>query len=394
VFKLPDIETLRLCSVLATFAFGLVFAVIWHGRRSDNYLLYWSGSSFLYGAVLIGFRLAAGAPGPGVTVLFGLLGVTDVLLLCGIRHFDGLPPFRAWMTVPLLTSLLGHAAPAALSFLGWAPVPAAAAQAAESLGLSLTVGIVGVAMIRGRERNCSDGRIMAGAAILAYIPGYALAAAGQFGAYSHASLLAMLPMLMDQLLLGVLNLGLLAMPARRAQAQLREAALRDPLTRAWNRAGLEVQKQRLLRPGAAVVAIDVDHFKRINDSFGHAVGDEVLVTISREVGRCASSLGGELARIGGDEFLVILPATAEGAAFFAERMRASLPATVGSCPEWSVSVGAASVKRGEEDFLPAMARADARLYHAKAAGWDRVAARSGACRPGSLPHQSTTCHPR
>jgi hypothetical protein len=53
VIKLPDIGTLQLCSVLATFSFGLVFAAVWRTRRSDDYLLFWCTSSLLYGAILI-----------------------------------------------------------------------------------------------------------------------------------------------------------------------------------------------------------------------------------------------------------------------------------------------------------------------------------------------------
>jgi diguanylate cyclase (GGDEF)-like protein len=375
VSKLPDIETLQLCSLLATFSFGLVFAAVWRTRRRDDYLLFWAAASFLYGAVLIAFALLGSTSAVQAVGLLGLLGVTDVLLLCGLRRFDGLPPWRAWMAVPVLSAMLGQALPFALRDLGGMALDRDTMRIGGALGLTVTVGIVGIWMIRSRPRHCSpDSRWIAGAALLGYIPAYLLSVLGEAGAFPHANLLGLLPMLSDQLLLGVLNLGLLTLPAQRAQAQLREAARRDPLTGVWNRAGLEAEQGRLLSSGASVVAIDVDHFKAINDRHGHGVGDAVLISIAREVGRCAQAAGGELARIGGDEFVVLLPPAPGGAFAFAERVR-GLPETAEmGLPGWTLSLGVASVTSDEDSFAPALGRADASLYRAKRHGRGRVAA--------------------
>lgn len=375
MLTLPDFKTLQLCSLLATFSFGLVFVAVWRMRRRDDYLLYWAGSSFLYGVMLIVFAILGDTAPVNTVLLLGLLGLTDVLLLSGVRRFDGLSPWRPWMALPIVSAMLGLGLPLALRELGGVNVDPVAMRIGSSFGLAATMGMVGICLIRSRPRHAApDSRWIAGGALLGYIPAYLLSALGEAGMFPHANLLGLLPMLSDQLLLGVLNLGLLTLPAQRAQSLLREAARRDPLTGAWNRSGLEAQQGRLLSPGASVVAIDVDHFKAINDRHGHAIGDAVLVAIAHEVGCCARAVGGELARIGGDEFIVVLPASSGGAFAFAERVR-NIPSRAGmDLPGWTLSLGVASVTSDEDSFAAAMGRADASLYRAKEHGRDRVAA--------------------
>src|ERR1700742_3277361 len=114
---------------------------------------------------------------------------------------------------------------------------------------------------------------------------------------------------------------------RRLVNELTAEARIDPLTGLLNRRGLderiEAELARGRRDGGelAVVAVDVDHFKSINDQFGHDVGDRVLTWIAQTIGRQtrASDL---TARLGGDEFLIVLPATGvEAAREFADRLR-------------------------------------------------------------------------
>ncbi|HEX4904117.1 MAG TPA: sensor domain-containing diguanylate cyclase [Acidimicrobiales bacterium] len=155
-----------------------------------------------------------------------------------------------------------------------------------------------------------------------------------------------------------------------ANTQLRHLALTDELTGLANRRALLESLEHLgaaaRRSGQplAVVSIDVDRFKGINDRFGHAAGDEVLVRIA---GALRSVVRGQdvVGRIGGDEFLVLLPETdADGAAALAARMVqqcASLELPDGSCA--SVSVGVASGDgTGDADML---LQADWALYAAK-----------------------------
>jgi len=164
---------------------------------------------------------------------------------------------------------------------------------------------------------------------------------------------------------------------------LYEASVHDGLTRVYNRRYLtermdqELAYARRHGTALAVVMVDVDHFKRINDDLGHAGGDAVLVEVAA---RLAAAVRREdvVARYGGEEFAILLRGLElDGACRVAERVRASIaePAfTVGGGPlRITVSAGCASLacaSAATPDGL--LAAADARLYLAKRAGRNRV----------------------
>jgi diguanylate cyclase (GGDEF)-like protein len=369
MMKLPDIDTLQLCSLVNTSAFGLVFLLLWRGRRGDDHLLFWSASALLYGAVMIGFGLWGERGAVAATILFMLLASSNIISVMGVHRFQGRPVFAPWMALPPLAMGAAHLGPLLLVAQGWLTAESQIPRVADVLGLIAAMTITGTAMISGPLR----GQRIAGAAMLSYIPAFLLALVGDLGVLSGARSLGILPLLADQALLGILNLGLLVMPIDRAQEALRMAALRDPLTEVWNRAGLELEKLRLLAPGAAVVAIDVDHFKAVNDRYGHEAGDAVLRGIAREADRIAQAKDGALARIGGDEFILILPATCGEQRAVVDAFMSQCRAAGATQRGWSISVGFAQVERAETAFDPAIRRADKALYAAKAAGRDRVA---------------------
>ncbi|UAK25699.1 GGDEF domain-containing protein [Sphingomonas nostoxanthinifaciens] len=213
-----------------------------------------------------------------------------------------------------------------------------------------------------------------GLALLGYLPGYAIAVSLSLGFHPGQNYLALIPMLSDQLLLGILNLGLLSIPAERDRSRLEEAALRDPLTGAWNRTALVAQTPSLTRAGAVVVAIDIDHFKAINDRYGHATGDDVLLALTRRSFVLLEQQGGKLFRMGGDEFIAVLPQnTLSEARAFAIRLR-QWPDETGQLPPWTISVGLSQIEPRDRDFKTALKRADQSLYDAKELGRDRIAA--------------------
>jgi len=164
---------------------------------------------------------------------------------------------------------------------------------------------------------------------------------------------------------------------------LREQATHDPLTGAWNRAGiidiLEREFARLKREGGAVgvVMADLDHFKRINDTYGHMAGDTVLRECVRRM-TLAMRPYDQMGRYGGEEFLIVLPGCGESnAASVAERLRRCVADDPIDTSEGMISItlslGAASTLKARAPEAEALIRAaDAALYRAKEMGRNRV----------------------
>lgn len=159
--------------------------------------------------------------------------------------------------------------------------------------------------------------------------------------------------------------------------KLEELATTDPLTGLRNRRAFDAHMAQELaivqRRGTplSLLMLDVDHFKRVNDTIGHDGGDRVLQAIAGHLKACARTVD-VVARVGGEEFAVILPSTGEaGAHEVGERMRKAVED--GPWPEMpvTISVGTATLVEGE-DAERIYGRADAALYAAKQAGRNRV----------------------
>jgi diguanylate cyclase (GGDEF)-like protein/PAS domain S-box-containing protein len=162
-----------------------------------------------------------------------------------------------------------------------------------------------------------------------------------------------------------------------AVTQLEEMALTDSLTGLRNKASFEARideeisrARRYLLP-LSLLMIDIDHFKKINDDFGHPVGDEVLERIA-DILREGARPSDFIARYGGEEFVLILPNTdAQGAYYVAERMRETVEAAIPQPRGLTISAGVASLTPGESG-RSLLERADEALYRAKNAGRNRV----------------------
>ncbi|HYG89736.1 MAG TPA: sensor domain-containing diguanylate cyclase [Azospirillum sp.] len=169
----------------------------------------------------------------------------------------------------------------------------------------------------------------------------------------------------------------------RLNEELRHIATVDPLTGAWNRrhflelANRELERARRHHRPLCVLMLDVDHFKRINDTYGHAIGDAALVAL---VAACRGALRGSdlLGRLGGEEFAVLLPETdAKNACEVAERLRYAISAIALPLPAGLVgmtaSIGVAAADPADASMERPLIRADEALYRAKAEGRNRVA---------------------
>lgn len=167
------------------------------------------------------------------------------------------------------------------------------------------------------------------------------------------------------------------------EQHLRRSASIDELTGTWNRRALlerlaeEHQRARRHHKPLSVLMLDLDHFKRVNDGFGHRVGDAVLERVGRVL-RASLRAGDFAGRYGGEEFCVVLTETPlAGARIAAERLRRQIGMlTVPAADDASVgigcSIGAAEADPSRAEAMETVEEADRALYRAKAAGRNRV----------------------
>jgi two-component system, cell cycle response regulator len=169
--------------------------------------------------------------------------------------------------------------------------------------------------------------------------------------------------------------------ARQQRATFRRAAMLDPLTQLMNRRAADERLDGLIRAGGPllVMMVDIDHFKAVNDTFGHAEGDRVIREVAATLAR--GTRGEDIvARYGGEEFLLAVShATPENAARIGERFRRAVSDhdLGGDVPRVTVSVGVAVIPAGHQRPTrdQCLALADDALYEAKRAGRDRVCVR-------------------
>jgi diguanylate cyclase (GGDEF)-like protein/PAS domain S-box-containing protein len=172
---------------------------------------------------------------------------------------------------------------------------------------------------------------------------------------------------------------------KQAEEKLRNLAITDSLTNVFNRrhffslAQNEIERARRYNRDLSIILFDIDHFKSVNDSFGHLVGDQVLEMLASY---CKSNLRSfdVIGRYGGEEFIVLLPETnLRRAAQIAERLRRQalavhIPTEHGS-PSITISLGVAGIKPGQPATLDELINtADKALYRVKAEGRNHVCA--------------------
>ena len=166
------------------------------------------------------------------------------------------------------------------------------------------------------------------------------------------------------------------------QSKLREQAIRDTLTNLFNRRYLEETLERELARAAredysvCVIMIDLDHFKRVNDTYGHEAGDDVLRLLGAALRESLRDVD-LAARYGGEEFAIILPETdASDGLAVAEKIRKRIESTAfqwrGSPIAVTISAGVAALPHVGWDNTQLVRNADAALYTSKRSGRNRV----------------------
>ncbi len=385
-----DLAHVRLLSVVTGVLAGiaLVVLVFWLLLRERVYLLYAATVALqllyllcAYGEAyaMPGLRALAALDAPGVWTVATVATAAASLFLIELADLD--------LHAPRLSRVLrwiGAWVPLALLLPLWLPWPADKDwfPPAGNLLLLLANVIALVALVRAWIR----GNRRAAYALLAWVPlvSMSTARAVQLSAgipltgfieYGFPVVLALSSILL------VLILADRMLTVRRERDDAQHHAERDPLTGTYNRHGIERRLAKELVSAAqqdrdlAVLFLDLDHFKSINDSHGHAIGDACLRTMVR-VGVGQLEAHDMIGRFGGEEFLVLLPGSNRRQAQDAgERIRRSVEArcaTVADAPvALTVSIGVAERQNGDTPET-LLARADRALYVAKEAGRNRV----------------------
>jgi diguanylate cyclase (GGDEF)-like protein len=353
-------------------------------------LIWWRDRSF---AASLWWGVGFAATGLGLTLVAGRGHVPDVLsieiantavlssvgsLVAGVAVFHD-RPVRPWVLVPALVWVAGVSVP----------------QIRESLALRICLydtataigfGMLFVLMWPGWRDTSAARRPLAfiflfqaafnvtSAAIVYRFP------PSDLRSYSQGSLILLVALL--GLILVVIYGGKLIM--ERSEAKLRVLAETDPLTHVLNRRGLigrfdnMVAAHRGTERSLALLIFDLDHFKRINDRFGHLAGDAALASFARLAAACLRQ-GDSFGRLGGEEFAAVLAVShADEAATIAEHVRTAVAARPIIFDEVrievTVSIGIAAMPASRADFNALMSAADRALYAAKISGRNQTRA--------------------
>ncbi|MET0970171.1 MAG: GGDEF domain-containing protein [Tardiphaga sp.] len=371
-----DSSTLYLVATLVAAMLGGM--LLFFGRHEKIAALNWWGSAYLLGAVSVAlWTLAGSALGAMLSLAFNAVG----FVACGMvwnaaRVFHG-----------RRSTMIGVLAGAVAWMAAIVILPAEAASLRVTIGAAI---VAGYAMLTVHELLSDRRRSMQGkwpAVLVPFLHGFALMLPILVGDVMHgqsrdfAGSIWVTAFAIELVLYAVGTVFVIFMlVSERAVTVHKVAASCDPLTGLFNRRGFAEATARMIEREAkagrpiTVMIFDIDHFKSINDRFGHPAGDEVLKLFASVLTHTLriTDLSG---RIGGEEFAAMLPCTLEETLQAAERVReafATCGIEVDDAPvATTVSVGVAGGPCGTElDVL--LAAADTALYQAKRGGRNRV----------------------
>ncbi|CAI8897945.1 Diguanylate cyclase [Pseudomonas sp. IT-P171] len=373
-----DPPTMLTLSIALAAAAALYLAVEWRSIREPS-LLFWSAG---FATITVGSTLAllrgSGLLLIGIWFANGLLVTAHWLFLLGVARFTQVRLSRAWylIFVAWLAMLLLPDEPS------WSKIMLVANSLLVALptlrasfllrphGKSLSVGAVQL-----RYVLLTHGLFYFIKAISVVVPGTLIDLAAFRGEIIQISLVE------GAMAIMLIALSMTGTERYRREKRIARLAARDPLTALYNRRALEVRASRLLddvsstRPGALLL-IDIDNFKLVNDLYGHTAGDQLLIALSEMI-RSVLPEGALAARLGGDEFVILLNNTSSeqivglGNAL-RELFHHTASQTFATPERVTLSIGANLFDQPPTSLAALIEQGDTALYESKRGGRDRI----------------------
>ena len=377
-----DSYTILVTTIVTLVLVGCALLYFWYRDRRSSWLLWWSGPFVISGLAVVSYTQPDWGSDFGSIAYGNALRMSALALLWeGARVFNGRTPLL-WPLIAMLAVWIGLCL--------YPPFMDSLPARISAVSVGHTVAVFGAAweLWRGRSERlpsrlpaivvlCSFGIFMLARIPLADIAPFPVGArpldpiwmAGfNLWIFGHAFFLGLL---------------LIALTKERLELKQRQFALVDPLTGLMNRRAFmghverNAQRRGMAPETTALLVFDLDHFKDVNDHFGHDVGDRVLASFAA-IATANLSTGQAIYRLGGEEFCCVLPNTDVHAALrVADQVRKAFAANAsahvaGHTVPATVSIGAAVAEQAGFDLEVLLAAADAALYEAKSRGRNRV----------------------
>ena len=373
-----DPPTILALTVALAAAAALYLAIEWRSVREPS-LLFWSAG---FATITLGSTLALlrtnGFLMVGIWFANGLLVTAHFLFLLGVARFTQMRVSRLWALMVIIwfgMLMLPTDLPWSKAMLGVQSLLVALPTLRASFllrphGKSLSIGAVQL-----RYVLLFHGSFYVAKALSVLIPGTLIDLASFKGEIIQVSLVE------GAMAIMLIALSMTGSERYRREQQIARLAARDPLTALYNRRALDLRAPRLLaqvspaQPGALLL-IDIDNFKSVNDLFGHTAGDRLLIALSEMI-RAVVPHGALAARLGGDEFVILLnTASTEQIVDLGSRLREQffkLTSQTFATPEpVTLSIGANLFDQPPASLSALIEQGDTTLYETKRGGRDSI----------------------
>lgn len=376
-----DLPTLFLVSTCITGLLGVFLLVLWLQDRSIRALGYWA-AAYLIGGFAVALWVVAPdlSPSGGADVSSAMLFVCCGLIWSGARRFHGLPAMTGAAISGAMVWLLASHVPELMQIPSFRVV-------ISSLIITTYAVLTAFELRRDRRKPRGNSAKLARSTLIPVLHGAIFLSpiftTPLFGTHSPMSNNGWFPLFALLTLLYVVGTAFIVVVMAKEHSALvhRTAAMTDHLTGLFNRRGFMDAAEKLIETqkrssgSVSVMMFDLDHFKSINDRFGHDIGDEALLAFATTASS-SMRIHDIVGRLGGEEFAAILPGGADTAMIVAERVRAAFETRgveiAGRFMNATVSIGIAEASADFVTVSSLLSRADRALYAAKRSGRNRI----------------------